>query len=269
MQSAELQTLEFHPVEFYDMAMQDRVFDQHVLERSKRNLLALHSRAHGHVGATSEAALASMCPTTDNANPNSKASASCQLPSNGSGSGTSTRTSSGCYQKGDTKAASKEDLGPGAHHDPRQQGSEIGANSMAVLRDPLSHEAALQRSRSVDPLCGLQSEIAVHADERESKLHHKDREPGNGVSHASTAASTDGRVQAECCDLPGHAEEDRRRGDAHGGNSEGSGNSAVHFACIPKGKVKSDKGISVFGVSELTLEWWWRKASTRTSCTST
>ena len=61
-QSAELQTLEFHPAEFYDLHVADRVHDQEVLEKSRRQLLALHAHQHGRVDANAAASLASMCP---------------------------------------------------------------------------------------------------------------------------------------------------------------------------------------------------------------
>ena len=51
IQSAELQTLEFHPAEFYDLHVADRVHDQKILEKSRRQLLALHAQHHGQVDA--------------------------------------------------------------------------------------------------------------------------------------------------------------------------------------------------------------------------
>lgn len=253
MQSAELQTLEFHPVEFYDMAMQDRVFDQHVLERSKRNLLALHSRAHGHVGATSEASLASMCPTEDNANPNSKASASCQLPSNGSGSGTSTRTSSGCYQKGDTKGASSKNLGPGAHHEPRQQGSKIGANTMAVLRDPLSHEAALQRSRSVEsPSSTTKTENPAMVTRMLQQLRPL---MGEFKPNAAICLAMQKKIDAEetlMVAIQKEVEIQQSTSHAYTQRQSQVRQGHLRLRCL-----RAHIGV------------WWRKASTRTSCTST
>ena len=251
IQSAELQTLEFHPVEFYDMAVQDRVHDQHVLECSKRNLLALHARAHGHVGATAEATLASMCPTEDLKNPNSKASASCDLSANGPG--TTSRTSSGCNQSCDSKACAVETFGCRAHHDLRQQRSEGGANSVAMLRDPLSNEAPGQRPRIMDPLRSVQSEVAVHSQERQFERNYKDREPRDGVAHVATTTSADGRVQTQCCDLPGDAKEDRRRGDPDDGNQQRGGDSNG-LSGLPESKGKPDACISIDSVTKFPLE---------------
>jgi hypothetical protein len=104
IQSAELQTLEFHPVEFYDMSMSDHVHDEHVLERSRRNLMALHAQQHGHAAANAEATLASMCPRDSPVISNSTASASCVQTDHGAG--TSTRTSTGCNQEGNAETGS-------------------------------------------------------------------------------------------------------------------------------------------------------------------
>ena len=82
LQSAELQTLEFHPVEsyYYDMTMSEKQFEAKVLERSRQNKMAIHARVHS-TSASSEAHSASMCHRDPQRPPNSSQSAS--LLSNG------------------------------------------------------------------------------------------------------------------------------------------------------------------------------------------
>ena len=131
IQSAELQTLEFHPVEFYDMSISDHVHDELVLERSRRNLMALHAHQHGHAAANAEATLASMCPRDSPAISNSTASASCVQPDHGTG--TTSRTSTGCYQEGFAKA-SAEASGPRADDGSRPKGPSCRLPTMTMLR---------------------------------------------------------------------------------------------------------------------------------------
>ena len=178
--------------------------------------------------------------------PNSKASASCDLSANGLG--TTSRTSPGCNQSCDTKACAGATFGHRAHHDFQlQQRSEGGPSTMAMLRDTLSNEASCQHLRVLDPLCNVQPEIAVHSKERQFKCNYQGREPCDGAAHVATTTSVDGQAQTQLKNLPGDAEEDRRRGDPDDRDPE-------CFTSLPKGESKSDTGISIDSVSKLPLE---------------
>ena len=122
-----------------------------------------------------------------------------------------------------------------------------------MLRDPLSSEAPGQRPRIMDPLRSVQSEVAVHSQERQFERNYKDREPRDGVAHVATTTSVDGRVQTQCCDLPGNAEEDRRRGDPDDDNQQGGGDSNG-LSGLPESKGKPDACISIDSVTKFPLE---------------
>ena len=61
---------------------------------------------------------------------------------------------------------------------------------MAMLRDPLSHEATLECPRSLDPLCGVQPQVAIHSKEGKPKLRDQDPEPCNGEANASATSTS-------------------------------------------------------------------------------
>ena len=239
IQSAELQTLEFHPVEFYDMSISDRVHDAHVLARSRRNLLELHARQHGHAASNAEASLASMCPRDNPVISKSTASASCAQPDHGASSRTSTRASTGCNPAGDAQS-SVQTLGPRANDGARPEGSKGGVPTMALLRSSYSVEASRQCSRSLGALHGVQSSPAVCAEEGEHKWKHQGGESSHDSSHVEPPPTYDGGVQAQPADLCCDGQVDRGRGGA-GDIHQQCGGSSVSDKCLSEGKGKSLK----------------------------
>ena len=209
LQSAELQTLEFHPAEYYDMTMSEKQFEAKVLERSRQNLMAIHARVHS-TSASSEAHSASMCHRDSQRPPNSNVSAS--LLSNGSGtSSKSTTGHGGTHQVDDSTKGSFQTSGSGAKYEHGPTGPSHGARSMAMLRSSHSDEASLKRSWGMDPLCNLQPAAVLHSEEGKQCSPYQDRELCNGATDVAGAAVDDARMHADCGNLSSHAKEDRCR----------------------------------------------------------
>ena len=209
LQSAELQTLEFHPVEYYDMTMSEKQFEAKVLERSRQNLMAIHARVHS-TSASSEAHSASMCHRDSQRPPNSNVSAS--LLSNGSGtSSKSTTGHGGTHQVDDSTKDSFQTSGSGAKYEHGPTGPSHGARSMAMLRSSHSDEASLKRSWGMDPLCNLQPAAVLHSEEGKQCSPYQDRELCDGATDVAGAAVDDARMHADCGNLSSHAKEDRCR----------------------------------------------------------
>ena len=230
IQSAELQTLEFHPVEFYDMSISDHVHDELVLERSRRNLMALHAHQHGHAAANAEATLASMCPRDSPAISNSTASASCVQPDHGIG--TTSRTSTGCYQEGFAKA-SAEASGPRA----ATQGTLVPTPNNGHASE-LTTLASGERSWSLGALRCVQ--LSSVPKEGKSQWINEGREPGDDPTNASASPANDEWVQAQPADLPGDGQADRGRGSAGHQHQPGGGCSGLQ-QCLHAGKGKPQK----------------------------
>ena len=170
MQSAELQTMEFHPVEFYDMSVADEQHDERVLERSRENLLALHARVHCANAAT----LASMCHTGNQSAFNSTVSASVPCDH---GVGTSSELPPGHLdgnQGQRSRQAAFDATKPHQLHESRRCRSSSGFTSMAMHGGSRPNEALQQCPRRMDSLCGVQPSSEVHTQEGQPGLQHQE-----------------------------------------------------------------------------------------------
>ena len=248
-QSAELQTLEFHPAEFYDLHVADRVHDQEVLEKSRRQLLALHAHQHGRVDANAAASLASMCPRDQTDLPNSFASASCVPPDHVAG--TSPKASSGCNHCCDAKS-STTGTGPGAHDGLRQQGSTCGSKSMALSRVTHTNEASRQCSRPVGALRSVQLEAPVHAQEGKPLRCNQSGEPCHGEAYVGPSSTFDGRLPSNPTDMPGDDQADRGGRSASGHHQLREGQACDHGIC--QGQGKSFKVVTFNDISGVAME---------------
>ena len=249
VQSAELQTLEFHPVEFYDMTLHDSQHDDAVLEKSRQNLLAIHSHLHAHQPpSSSRAASASMCPSDNLETSNSKLPASSAC--NGPGTSWSTRTGQpvhlGSHQDGKPQGQGSATLGYESHNGHGQQGSQNRSYSVAMLRSPHGEQALQQRPRSVDSMRNLQPSPALCAKGGKQQPEHQGGEPLHGAEDAQRVATSDAWGQADSGHMPGHAKEDRCGGSLDPCDRQGADEPERHGLCCgrtPKTKGFIDKSI--------------------------
>ena len=212
VQSAELQTLEFHPVEFYDMTLHDSQHDDAVLEKSRQNLLAIHAQLHVHqTSSSSRAASASMCPSDKPETSNSKLPASSAC--NGPGTSWSTRTGQpdhlGSHQDGSTESQGPTSFGPKSCDGDGRQGSQDRGNSVAMLRPSHGQQALQQCSRPVDSMCNMQPSPALCAEGGKQQPKHKSGEPLHGAEDVDRATASHAGSKAYSGNLPGYAKEDR------------------------------------------------------------
>ena len=240
IQSAELQTLEFHPVQYYDMSMQDKVFDEQVLERSRRNLLAIHAQLHGlsFSSSMSSAASASMCPS-DRTTPNSKLPASCARDGSGTTSSTRTGQHLGAHPSSDSKDQRCATLGSQSCDGHGRERSAGGTSSMALLRTPCPSEGTQQCTRAVDSMLSVQPASQLCAEGGQSQRQYEGGKQGNGRQNADRTSAFDAWSKAHGSNLPGHAEEDRCRGnlDPHDRQGvHGAEPNGVHCGRPSKGK---------------------------------
>ena len=242
VQSAELQTLEFHPVEFYGNVLTESLHAVEVatLEKSKKNLLMLHARIH-ECALPAEAHSASMCPR-DNSSPNSKVSASLLH-----GAGTSTRWQQGhggAHQVDDSQEGGIQAPGSQEEYGHGQPRSSMQPKSMALLRTTPSSKAPGECTRRVGSLRSVQFEDQVHPQGGQCQQHHQGGEQCHGQPNARATPTFDAGLQSNGNHLLGNAEEDRRRGDFALHRGQGDREAEQHRR-LPAGEVqgKSQSGI--------------------------
>ena len=236
IQSAELQTLEFHPIEYYDMTVADAQHDADKLERSRQNLLALHARAHRH-DANAAASQASMCPSDKLVTFNLTVSAS-SLPRDHGGGTTSTLSPGhlGSNQGLDPCKEPCAALGPRAHHEPGRCGSQDRCQPVALPGTSSADETSQQCSRRMGALRDLQSSTSLHPAEGQPKQCHQAGESSNGATDARRAALQDAWLHADGNHLPGDAEENRCGGDLAACHRQGGLPPSSGGLCHPKGE---------------------------------
>ena len=246
VQSAELQTLEFHPVEFYVNAkmLEGKVHDASVLEKSRQNLLLLHARNHGHVHVP-EAHSASMSRSDDNI-PNSNLSAS--LPSL-HGAGTTSRATTGHgghHQVDDSKEGTFKTARPQASDECGRARSSVRDNPMALSWKSHSNEGSSECPRRMGALRHLQSEVAVHSKTRQREQYHQGGKSHDGAKDAGTASAVDERLPPDSSYLPCNAEKDRCRGDTSllGGSGDREAKQPWLHHAEGEGKVQGGSGSS-------------------------
>ena len=226
----ELQVLEFHPVEYYDISNDTFTFTSDVekIEQSRQALMLLHSSRRACMSATLEAINSSMLANPVTGNPNS---ISLTSGDHGLSSQQSFSESGSCgvgqHQSCNPQEESGSRLRLLSHHAGRPKRSTELEDSVAMLRGSCAPEAKGQSSWTVDSLCNLRVPHGVHTSSGVPKQLHQDREPsicdqdvgGVGTSHAGTPAQR-GCVpcdaQQDLCGgatSPGHQEGDCEYGD--------------------------------------------------------
>ena len=226
----ELQVLEFHPVEYYDISNDTFTFTSDVekIEQSRQALMLLHSSRRACMSATLEAINSSMLANPVTGNPNS---ISLTSGDHGLSSQQSFSESGSCgvgqHQSCNPQEESGSRLRLLSHHAGRPKRSTELEDSVAMLRGSCAPEAKGQSSWTVDSLCNLRVPHGVHTSSGIPKQLHQDREPsicdqdvgGVGTSHAGTPAQR-GCVpcdaQQDLCGgatSPGHQEGDCEYGD--------------------------------------------------------
>ena len=219
-------TLEFHPVEYYDMSVSDA---HHVhesqLQQSRALLFQLHRSSLSLHPFDHRAALASMhrCGEADsNSLPASPASTLDHGP-----------TSSTCQRaggRGDPSGTSAQPRTRRPHLSQdgagRSEGSSNRSRPMAMLWTTCPNQGSCQSTRPLGSLQHVQPPPPVHSTSGLTWSKHQDRQSTLDGQDAHTAVRGDGRAHTDGHDLPPDAEEDRRRRGSAGNGRTGVPTSA-------------------------------------------
>ena len=183
-ETANLHTLEFHPVEYYDISMTDSQHDDHSRSEAVQRLKHLHEHVQRRCSSTSAiAALMTNGPVNVNSNSNRSSSLSghgvlqgqdhCRRGSLSDRAGEDQHSSEGKSHA----IGSREDDGNGS---PR---SQIQPSTVAMLR-PTCGNSGRQQPRSLEHMQSVRFEDPVCSSSGEQFSTHQVGQPCNDHSHA-------------------------------------------------------------------------------------
>ena len=241
---AELQTLEFHPVEFYDMTLHDSQHDEAVLERSRQNLF--HSCTSSCASTSSIQSRIDFNVSLRQAR-NFQFEVACFL-------GVQWPRDLEKYKNGatspswigsrwrHTKGQGPTSLGYESSHGHGRQGPQNRASQWPCFAHHLPGK----------PQSNAHGQWTLHTQGRQPQPEHHGGEPSDGAQDAQHARTSDEGCKANSSHLSGHAAEDRCGGSADPCHRQGAHEPECHVLCggrTPEGQSFGDEGTSNHGTS--------------------
>ena len=194
---------------WFDMTACDAELDECDLEAAKRRMRKLYNTSRASSASASQALM--IGPGSPVAIPSPSSLRSFGDVALSADSRAGDRGQHPCKDQTEGQGSSS---GSHSERSRRPSGSPDKELAVAVSQRPHSGTSAIQRTWPVDPLCSMQPSPGVCAEAWESWPDDEDGQPGHDPTDASATPGTDGKLQADCGDLPGHAAQDRRGGAA-------------------------------------------------------